>query len=139
MAYDPNKPNTIWSKKQNEEFVPSGVSGAARGQGGGGSRGGNSRGVFEQYTHLTPEQRREAAKQRRLAKKGLTPSIDGTIFMAKIEDTLSRYEAAFTKLTGQNAPGHLVIKRGDQELSIEVKNVGPYKFTVDNAQQSLKM
>ena len=59
--------------------------------------------------------------------------------MAKIEETLNRYEAAFTKLISQNAPGHLIIRRGDQELSIEVKNVGPYKFEVDNAQQLLKM
>ena len=60
---------SIWSKLQTAEFEPSGVSGAARGQGGGGARGGNSRGVFEQYNHLTPEQKRKAAKERRLAKK----------------------------------------------------------------------
>ena len=45
------------------------TSGAARGQSGGGSRAGSSRSVFEQYQHLTPEQKRQKAKQRRLAKK----------------------------------------------------------------------
>ena len=59
--------NDKWGFLQDEEtFVPSG---AARGQSGGGSRAGNARNVWDQYNHLTPEMKRQKAKERRLAKK----------------------------------------------------------------------
>ena len=44
-------------------------SGAARGQSGGGSKAGSSRSPFEAYQQLTPEEKRQRAKERRLAKK----------------------------------------------------------------------
>ena len=59
--------------------------------------------------------------------------------MARIEQTLTRYENAFKKYINCNDPGHILIKRSDQELTIEVKNVGPYRFSCDNSEQLLKM
>ena len=136
---DGPKKASIWSKRQTQEFQPSGVSGAARGQGGGGARAGSGRGIFEQYSQLTPEQKRKAAKERRLAKKGIKKTMDGAIFLELVEKSLDKYETAFLNLQQQNDKGHITVTRQEMELLIDVKHVGPYRFFVDVQEQLFQL
>lgn len=128
--------NDKWAGLHDHTFVPSG---AARGQTGGGSRGGNARNVFDQYQHLTPEQKRQKAKERRLAKKGITDTIDGGLFLELVRNTLTQYEKSFEKLITENDAGHIKIEKTEDELTIHVKDIGPYKFYSDASKQEFSM
>ena len=125
-----------WASLHDETYIPSG---AARGQTGGGSRAGGARNVWDQYNHLTPEQKRQKAKERRLAKKHGNPSIDGGLFLEKVRTTLDQYDRSFQKLITENNSGHIKIIKGEDELTIEVKDIGPYKFTSDVSKQEFTM
>ena len=57
--------------------------------------------------------------------------MDGTVFLALVEKSLDRYEAAFVHLQKQNDRGHIEVQRGNLELTIQVKGVGPYRFFAD--------
>ena len=73
-------------------FTPKG---AARGQSGGGSRAGGGRSIFDQYDQLTPEMKRQRAKERRMAKKMKKPTMDPEVFITLAAQTLDRLEKAF--------------------------------------------
>eukprot|EP00347_Sterkiella_histriomuscorum_P003235 403365073 len=83
----------------------------------------------------SPEEKREAQKQRRLAKKDV-PQMDGTEFKNVCIDTIQKYELAFTQLEAENPKGKLEVKRASPlELQVLIKSLGTYKFYVDEQEQ----
>ena len=85
-------------------------SGAARGQSGGGGKAGSHRTVFAQYEQLTPEQKRAAAKKRRLAKKGLLPKPARKETESRVLSSLIKIHFAVSQLIQENDPGHIDFK-----------------------------
>ena len=111
-------------------------SGAARGQTGtGGKAGSMNRSVFNMYDQLTPEQKRAAAKQRRLAKKGLLPKVDRSEVEKRVKTQLEVVKNGVESLVQENEIGHLTIEYTPETFSmvVTVKDVGPYTFQIDDA------
>jgi hypothetical protein len=66
-----------------------------------------------------------------MAKKNGLPTIDGGLFLEQVRVTLDQYERSFLKLATENNTGHIKILKSEEELTIEVKEIGPYKFSSD--------
>ena len=84
------------------------------------------------YFHLTPEEKRRQAKLRRDAKRGKLAQMSRELLDPLVFSTLDRLERSFEALAKDNIPDHLIIKRSELELTIEVKGTGPYRMFVDD-------
>ena len=117
-------------------------SGAARGQtGSGGKTGSMGRSVFSMYEQLTPEQKRAAAKQRRLQKKGLLPKIDRSEVEKRVKTSLATIKQGLEQLIPENEPSHLSIHYAPDkfEMEVTVTGVGLYKFWIDDSTNSFQL
>ena len=70
-------------------------SGAARGQSGGGFKAGNSRNPYDAYKSLTPEEKRQKAKEKRMAMKDEVLKLEPELFQSTVRNYLNRLEYGF--------------------------------------------
>ena len=57
-----------------------------------------------------------------------------------VKSTLNRLEHAFLEIAKDNVPSHMTVTRkSDFELEASIKNVGPYRFYIDETTNFFSM